>query len=247
MILKYKVKFLLSIPLFLVSWQLQAADSDSLHVVNILVSDQSKNVREQAFQRGLSKVLVRLSGDESVVDKLPKLDARRYVQRFSYQPLAEVVINSEGEVLSQRIKIHYNGSLVEQYLHDNGLVVQGEDQLRSVVHIAIEAVNSIRKYNRVENYLTQLNVVESVNAMQARGEKAMFEVVLRGDGDTFLSLLKNDGTLLEVEINEVDVPTNNAVVAGVEQIIEKEIASSVVGSVVNPINKTPVYHFRLVQ
>jgi hypothetical protein len=207
MILKYKVKSLFFLPFFLLSWNVQAVDGRSYQVVDILVADQTKSVRKQAFQRGLSEVFVRLSGDESVMGKLPQLDARRYVQRFSYQPLEEIVINSKEEVLTQRIKIHYSANSIEQYLHANGFTGQddGDDQLRSIVRVAIEAVDSMSKYNRVENYLTHLSVVASVNAMQTEGEKTMFEIVLRGHGDTFLSLIKNDAKLLEVEQDNVEI------------------------------------------
>ena len=275
---------------FLMPWHLQAADSGSFHVIDMLVPDRSKSVREQTFQRGLNKVLMRLVGDGSVMEGLQKLDGRSYVQRFSYHPLEEVIFNSKGDVLTQRITIHYNGNLIEQYLRDNGLVIQSVDdnQQRSIVHINIEAIDSMGKYNRLESYLTNLSVVESVNAMQTDGEKTLFEIILRGSEDTFLSLIKNDAKLLEVEV-EVEgdktreqtksaaiesSKTNNALDTNAldtdgsqtealslsennkmltQEIMSQGVPLSVdstaelsVDSTAEPVNKTPVYHYRLV-
>ena len=266
---------------FLMPWHLQAADSGSFHVINMLVPDRSKSVREQTFQRGLNKVLMRLVGEGSVMDGLQELDGRSYVQRFSYHPLEEIIINSKGDVLTQRITIHYNGNLIEQYLRDNGLVIQSVDdnQQRSIVHINIEAIDSMGKYNRLESYLTNLSVVESVNAMQTDGEKTMFEIILRGSEDTFLSLIKNDAKLLEVdkagvqtkngEIKSVAIvssKTNNALDTNAldtdgsqtealslseknktltQEIMPQAVPLSV-DSTAEPVDKTPVYHYRLV-
>ena len=256
---------------FLMPWHLQAADSGSFHVINMLVPDRSKTVREQTFQRGLNKVLMRLVGDGSIMDGLQELDGRSYVQRFSYHPLEEVIFNSKGDVLTQRITIHYNGNLIEQYLRDNGLVIQGvdDDQQRSIVHINIEAIDSMGKYNRLESYLTNLSIVESVNAMQTDGEKTMFEIILRGSKDVFLSLIKNDAKLLEVEGDKtseqtksvaiesgavVSSKTNNALNADgsqtealslTQEIMPQAVPLSV-DSTAEPVDKTPVYHYLLV-
>jgi hypothetical protein len=214
---------------------------------------------------------MRLVGDGAVMDGLQKLDGRSYVQRFSYHPLEEIIINSEGDVLTQRITIHYNGNLIEQYLRDNGLLIQSVDgdQQRSIVHINIEAIDSMGKYNRLESYLTNLSVVESVNAMQTDGEKTMFEIILRGSEGAFLSLIKNDAKLLEVEVDKaseqtksaaiVSSKTNNALDANAldtdrsqtetlsltQEIMPQAVPLSV-DSTAEPVDKTPVYHYRLV-
>ena len=199
MTLKYKVKLLCLLPFLLVfPWQLQAADSP--YVVNVLVADQSESTREQAFQRGLNKIFDRIFGGS--VDESERPEGRNYVQQFSYQPLKEIEFTSDGEVLSQRIKIQYNAHLIEKYLRDNGF---SENKQLSIVHIDIEAVNSMAKYNRVENYLTNLSVVEAVNPMQTDGDKAKFEIVLRASKDAFLSLIKNNAGLLEVQVENVQV------------------------------------------
>ncbi len=276
MALKNKVKPLFLITVFLMPWHLQAADSSSFHVIDMLVPDRSKSVREQTFQRGLNKVLVRLVGDGSVMDGLQKLDGRSYVQRFSYHPLEEVIFNSKGDVLTQRITIHYNGNRIEQYLRDNGLVIQSVDdnQQRSIVHINIEAIDSMGKYNRLESYLTNLSVVESVNAMQTDGEKTLFKIILRGSEDVFLSLIKNDAKLLEVEGDKTSEQTKsvaiesgavvssktnnalgtNALDTGGSQtealsLSEKNkiLTQEIMPQVVPlSVDKTPVHHYRLV-
>jgi hypothetical protein len=51
----------------------------------------------------------------------------------------------------------------------------------------------------------------------------MFEIVLRGDGDTFLSLIKNDAKLLEVEQDNVEI---GGELTGSEQMDREQIQIS---------------------
>ena len=363
-ILKYIAKLFFFLPFLLTSWQLQAADSPSLYMVDTLVTGQAIDVRERAFQRGLDEVFVRISGDSGVMEKLQRPVSRSYVQRFSYEPLKKEMMNAEGESLKQRIKIQYNGNLIEKYLRDNALPVWGyrradvviwlavrdgkneyvlknsdrsliktslidaltrrgipdlwpsydsEDkniisavdirggfkspllaaskrysrgpvlsgslswngkiwqsswelimengdkhwsfnhksyshlineavdhaadamgavfatreesasQQMSVLHVNIEAINSMEKYSRVERYLKSLSAVEAVNPLHTNGGGAMFEVVLKSSEAAFLSLIKNDGELLEVNVSgasiqKMDIQEINAQEAGAHKI-----------------------------
>ena len=206
--LKYKVKHRCLLPvfltLFMVPWQLQAAERNPHDRISFRVADQTKEVREQAFQRGLNAMFVRFSGNSGVMKKLERPESRVYVQQFSYEPLKTIVIDSKGEMLSQRIRIRYNTDLIEKYLRENGLVeVVEENGTQSVAHIEIEAVNSMAKYNLVENYLIQLSAVKTVNPLQTDGEKALFEIVLQSNETAFLSTINNDGRLLKVKAETV--------------------------------------------
>ncbi len=401
-ILKYIAKLFFFLPFLLTSWQLQAADSPSLYMVDILVTGQAIDVRERAFQRGLDEVFVRISGDSGVMEKLQRPVSRSYVQRFSYEPLKKEVMSAEGESLKQRIKIQYNGNLIEKYLRDNALPVWGhrradvvtwlavrdgkneyvlknsdrsliktsltdaltrrgipnqwpsydsedkniisavdirggfkspllaaskrysrgpvlsgslswngkiwqsswelimenEDkhwsfnhksyshlineavdhaadamgavfatreesasQQMSVLHVNIEAINSMEKYSRVERYLKSLSAVEAVNPLHTNGGGAMFEVVLKSSEAAFLSLIKNDGELLEVNVSgasiektniqEIDAPVIAADVQTNPMLLNVDgrpkvqaIMPSTPPSSVEMKN-TPVFHYRL--
>ena len=71
------------------------------------------------------------------------------------------------------------------------------------IQLNIQAVNSIKKYRRIERYLTGLNAVESVKPLQIDGQSAVFEVALRSRENDFLTLIKNDAMLLKVARPEI--------------------------------------------
>jgi len=117
--------------------QALAGQSVSLYDVEALVADESADTRWRALKEGLDEVFVRISGDSIVMDKLKRPAASRYVKRYSYVPVENPKINADGELLSHRIKIQYNGSAMEKYLRDNGFPVWGEHRSEVVIWMAI--------------------------------------------------------------------------------------------------------------
>ena len=67
------------------------------------------------------------------------------------------------------------------------------------IQLDIQAVNSISKYTRVEEYLTNLSAVETAVPLKVDGQNAVFEVTLRSDEEDFLNLIKNSAELIKVE------------------------------------------------
>ncbi len=109
----------------------------ALYDVEVLVTDESSEVRQQAFIEGMNEIFVRIAGDSIVMDKLASPEANHYVKKYSYVPVDKPPTNEKGEVLSRRLKIQYNGSLMEKYLRDNGFSVWGEHRSDVVVWVAV--------------------------------------------------------------------------------------------------------------
>ena len=72
----------------------------------------------------------------------------------------------------------------------------------ATVQLGIQAVDSIEKYNRIENYLEGLPAVDSARTLHVEGSSVVFEVVLRGDEADFLNAIKNDDEFIKVEKTE---------------------------------------------
>ena len=117
--------------------QAQAGQSVSLYDVEALVADESADTRWRVLKEGLDEVFVRISGDSIVMDKLKRPAASRYVKQYSYAPVENPESNADGELVSHRIKIQYNGSAMEKYLRDNGFPVWGEHRSEVVIWMAI--------------------------------------------------------------------------------------------------------------
>lgn len=128
---------LLAASLLFASAQASANEAGGLYDVGILVVDESTSVRQQAFKQGLDEVFVRISGDSIVMDKLKSPPASRYVKQFSYDPVSDPAVNEKGELLTHRLSIQYNGSLIEKYLLDNGFPVWGEHRVEVVIWLVV--------------------------------------------------------------------------------------------------------------
>ena len=140
-ILNFKMKrcifVALSFILLFVLKPAMAAHATKLYQVDILVVDESVSVRRDAFKQGLDEVFIRLSGDSIIMDKLKRPAAATYVKQYSYDPVEKPITNQQGVLLTHRIKMQYNGSLVGKYLQQNGFPVWGEHRPELVVWLAI--------------------------------------------------------------------------------------------------------------
>jgi uncharacterized protein len=157
---------LLVIPLLLTSAQLSAGQAVALYEVSIPVVDESASVRRQAFKQGLDEVFIRVAGDSIVMDKLKSPEASRYIKQFRYEPVQASTTNAQGERLTHRLKIQYNGSLIEKYLLENGFPVWGEHRPDVVIWLAVRDGNN--EYVLKDSDQSQLKTVTE-EAMVRRG------------------------------------------------------------------------------
>ena len=135
--LEYISKISLFVCAFFVFSQSYADYVAALYDIEVLVTDESAETRSLAFKQGLDEVFVRISGDSIVMDKLPRPVASRYVKQFSYEPILEPVTNTEGEQLTHKLTIQYNGNSMEKYLMENGFAVWNKHRPEVVVWVVV--------------------------------------------------------------------------------------------------------------
>lgn len=137
--LNFKAKIFVFVILLFTFNLATASSANSLYYVEIAVADEAGDTRWKAFVDGMNQVFVRISGDSIVMDKLKRPPASRYVKQFSYEPIEVTtpVTSAEGEVLSYRLKIQYNGTAMEKYLLDSGFPVWGQHRPNVVIWLAV--------------------------------------------------------------------------------------------------------------
>ncbi len=159
-LLNLKAKMLIFIvllcALLLISRQAVADNTTDLYLVEILVVDESASVRSAAFKQGLDEIFVRISGDSIIMDKLKRPAASSYVKQYSYEPVEIPTINLQDELLTHRLKVQYNRSLVEKYLQQNGFPVWGEHRPELVVWLAVR--DGANEYVLKKNDLSLLKI-----------------------------------------------------------------------------------------
>lgn len=168
--LKFTAKILVFVSILLTSHLAVAGLVTSLYDVEIPVTDESAQVRNLAFIQGLDEVFVRISGDSIVMDKMKRPPASRYIKQFSYEPIVAADVadmtNERGERLTHRLKIQFNGSLMEKYLLDNGFPVWGVYRSDVIVWLAVR--DGRNQYILKENDQSQLKTAAS-EALTRRG------------------------------------------------------------------------------
>jgi hypothetical protein len=138
------------------------------------------------------------------------------------------------------------------------------DNRQSVtLQLEIQAVNSVEKFRYVENYLTGLSMVESIKPVSIDGENASFMVSLRSKKESFLSLLRNDSKLTELQVQTIKPGvisvTKNESVKSRDSAINKNMEKAETAplmtaplaaeksSVEQVVKQIPVYYYRLNQ
>ena len=91
------------------------------------------------------------------------------------------------------------------------------------VRLYVQAVSTIEKYRRVEDYLKKLNVVENATPLKVDGENAIFEVTLLSTEEDFINLIHNDAELVETEAVKPEVIEPEVEVPEVEVMEPKAI------------------------
>lgn len=118
-----------------------AAPVPQLYSAEVAVAEQTAEERNQAIERAFAKVLVKVTGNPSIVSR-PGLgtvmrQAPRYVQQYRYRlaPAAGSATEQEQRLLW----VQFDGAGVQRLLRDNGLPVWGENRPLVLVWLAAES------------------------------------------------------------------------------------------------------------
>lgn len=115
-----------------------ASNAQALFEVSVRVPDESTRVQRAAFTKGLQQVLIRLSGDSQVLQKLSLPPATRYVSQYRYDSLqaAEGDVGSTGENLLQ-LWMQFDAAKVAALLREHRLPLWSPQRDPMVVWLAV--------------------------------------------------------------------------------------------------------------
>jgi len=108
-----------------------------LYDVEFPVPDQSSKVRNAVFAKGLEEVLIRVSGNRSILEEVKPAAAATYVQRFSYAEQLESDAGKEPAAGDYTLQVQYNAAKIISLLRSNAQPVWGEHRSEAVVWIAV--------------------------------------------------------------------------------------------------------------
>lgn len=113
----------------------QAAGQD-LYVSEVPVSDQTPAVREAALQRALSEVLIRVSGQDTVLGTEPAKELlknpSRLVQQYRY------FSSSTGQAPQLRLWVRFDGDAIRQSVQQQGVAYWGAERPDTLAWLAVE-------------------------------------------------------------------------------------------------------------
>ena len=144
---------------------LQAATVSGLYSSRSLVPEQMDQPSQAQLKEGLKKVLIKVSGRSTVVNKPAVVDALRqpgnWLQQFSYQSTQTPVSAGDGrEVLGQRLLLEFDPVLIDQLLQRSGMRAIGHARPTMMVWLAAQRGASGRDYlapeDRIYNELAAL-------------------------------------------------------------------------------------------
>ena len=135
-------KIIVFVSLLLTFNQVMAKTVSGLYDVDLLVKNESADVRWAALKQGMDEVFVRIAGDSVIMDKLKRPAASTYVKQYRYEPVpvsttVDPATNKAGNVLTHHIKIQDNGSAMEKYLLENGIPVWDKHRADVVIWVVV--------------------------------------------------------------------------------------------------------------
>lgn len=131
-------------------------------------------------------------------------------------------------------------------------------QQLTAIHINVQAVTSIEKYQKVERYLSELRAVEIAIPVAIDGKSATFEVKLRSTEADFLDLIKNGSQLIETESLEPEsilpdshspdshLPGNNTDVLDINEAGENN-TENLTDPMDEKKEQVVLYHYKLIR
>ena len=121
-----------------------------LYDVEFPVPNQSRQVRDAVFSKGLEEVLIRVSGNRSILKQVNPAPAAAYVQQYSYvEQLPEgadtaprSVLSTPSDAGSYQLKVKYSRGKIIALLRQNDQPVWGDRRGKAVVWLAVRDGNN---------------------------------------------------------------------------------------------------------
>ncbi len=164
----------------------------SLYTGQVPVNSQSEADRSEALKAALAQVLVKLAGDNAVLNK-PEVakavaGAERYVQQYQYTHDA----GADAGQPRLNLVAQFDRNALDQLLRDLGLGHVGGDAQQAAAdtpaatyqpgsyHVWVSGVNSAEDYARLIGSLSHNELVRGVQAEQARGDGIQLKLDVTG-------------------------------------------------------------------
>jgi len=167
-----------------------AAPAAGLYTGEVPVASQADAERSEALKAALAQVIVRLSGDATVLTK-PEVakavaGAEHYVQQYQY---AQDIVTEGGQPQARlTLQAQFDRDAVDQLLRDLGLARAGGDASApafvdtrpQTFRLWVGGVRSAESYARLVGTLSRNELVRGVQALQARGDGVELKVDVIG-------------------------------------------------------------------
>jgi hypothetical protein len=195
----------LALVVFVWAGAVQAASG--LYTAQVPVASQGDAERAEALKAALGQVMVRVSGDASVLtrrDVAKALDqAERYVQQFQYQQ--DVVTEGGQPQVRLTLVAQFDRDAVDQLLHVPGAAVAepvpgeaappAEVAAPGTYHLWVGGVRSAQDYARVIGAFSGNEFVRDVQVELARGDGLQLRVASTVALPRVLDLLNAGGVV----------------------------------------------------
>jgi len=145
-----KIKFFSLLAVLLVFLSLQSVKAvviDDLYTIALPVSDQTTDLRREAFESAFKSVLIKVSGSDEAqkspaILKLAK-SSSRYVKQFSYE--ARAGIDADGVAIKLLyLTVNFDQQLIEQLLRQNNFPIWGRERPSSLLIINSDSVEGLQ-------------------------------------------------------------------------------------------------------
>jgi len=170
-----------------------AANDDLAYQAEVPVPSQSIDDKNAALPAALLQVLVKVTGNENVLDNPAIKEALKnvnsLVDEYHYST------TNSGYTLS----LQFNHEAITQLLQKIHIATpQGTEQGLSQVTLKIIGIMHRQDLDEVKNYFEHLAPVTSVEPVEVTGQEVVLSLTVRGDRDTLTQLISAETKLIPV-------------------------------------------------
>ena len=110
---------------------------DELFEVEMPILDESKAIRRAALDDGLIEVLIRVSGDSNILEKIKAPASGSYVKQFKYMKTEGAKAGDTSQVNQQHLWVQYNGTKILNFLREKAIPIWGVHRSQVVIWLAV--------------------------------------------------------------------------------------------------------------
>lgn len=160
-----------------------AVKMESIYEVQMPVTSQSEQQREQAMQQAFKQVLTKVSGNsiigENSVIKAALLQAKDNVQEFSY-------VSSNNSAAPFLLRVKFDPQAIKQLLRQANVSIWHENQPLVTLTFIVNGIAQQDDLRSLMRFIKQASLIRAFEIENITGDQVIMQLTIQGPRQAFI-------------------------------------------------------------